>query len=486
MSAQPDGQGAVLETSAQRWSPAAFDDAVAQTQALLKQWGTRRLATQLDNGAAFLVLDEAARQLGLVHVPLPLFFTPEQLAHALSQAGVDTWVGAQAPAETAGMTSVRAHAQMLAGEPVVVSCLHSADAARRLPDPTSKITFTSGSTGAPKGVCLSAEAMDQVASSLAAALAPLGLRRHLSALPYAVLLENIAGWRLPRQLGATVVVRPLAQLGLGGAAQFDAARFDAAVRQSAPCSLILLPQMLRAWCAYLQARAQRSPPSLKFVAVGGAAVGAAWIDAAQALGMPVYEGYGLSEGASVQTLNVPGAQRVGSVGRALAHAQIRVASDGELWVRGALFNGYLGEDDRVAQWWPTGDVGRVDEDGFVYITGRKRNVLITAFGRNVSPEWVETTLCAQPAIAQAVVFGEGAATLSAVLWPASALVDRRALAAAVAAANAQLPDYARVGHWMVASVPFDSASGLATPNGRARREAVWQRFADALQPLTLS
>jgi len=478
--------GAVLETNAQRWSQAAFDDAVGQTQTLLKQWGTRRLATQLDNGAAFLVLDEAARQLGLVHVPLPLFFTPDQLAHALSRAGVDTWVGVHAPADRAGMTPLDVHTQMLAGERVVVSFLHGADAACQLPDRTSKITFTSGSTGAPKGVCLGAEAMDQVVRSLAGTLAPLGLRRHLSALPYAVLLENIAGWRAPRELGATVVVRPLAQLGLGGASQFDAARFDAAVRQIAPCSLILLPQMLRAWCVHLQTTAQRSPPSLKFVAVGGAAVGAAWIHAAQALGMPVYEGYGLSEGASVQTLNVPGAQRAGSVGRALAHAQIQVAPDGELLVRGALFSGYLGESDRVAHWWPTGDVGRVDDDGFVYVSGRKRHVLITAFGRNVSPEWVETTLCAQPAIAQAVVFGEGAARLWAVLWPASAQTDVQTMEVAVAAANAQLPDYARVDHWMIASVPFHAASGLATPNGRARREAVWQRFADAPRSLTLS
>ena len=85
-----------------------------------------------------------------------------------------------------------------------------------------------------------------------------------------------------------------------------------------PHSLILLPQMLRAWCGHLMQTGQRAPASLKLVAVGGAAVGAPLIRAAQALGIPACEGYGLSEGASVQTLNLPGAERPGSAGRAVA------------------------------------------------------------------------------------------------------------------------------------------------------------------------
>jgi long-chain acyl-CoA synthetase len=117
------------------------------------------------------------------------------------------------------------------------------------------------------------------------------------------------------------------------------------VREQQAESLILLPQMLRAWCGHLAASGQRAPASLKLVAVGGAAVGAPLVQAGAVLGMPVAEGYGLSEGASVQTLNLPGADRAacGSVGRVLPHARLRVAADGEIEVAGSLFLGYLGD-----------------------------------------------------------------------------------------------------------------------------------------------
>jgi long-subunit acyl-CoA synthetase (AMP-forming) len=273
---------------------------------------------------------------------------------------------------------------------------------------------------------------------------------------------------------------PLATLGLTGSSGFDAAVFDTAVRALQPHSLILLPQMLRAWCAFLARRGQRAPASLKLVAVGGAAVGAALVQGAGQLGIPVCEGYGLSEGASVQTLNLPGAQRAGSVGRLLPHARLRVAEDGELLVAGSLFSGYLGDTGPVPDWWPSGDLGHVDDDGFVHIAGRKKNVLITAFGRNVSPEWVETALRSDPAVLQAVVLGEGAPALGAVLWPTAAELDDAALQAAVDRANAGLPDYAQVRHWLRAKAPFDTRSGMATANGRPRRLAVAALHAELL------
>jgi long-subunit acyl-CoA synthetase (AMP-forming) len=275
-------------------------------------------------------------------------------------------------------------------------------------------------------------------------------------------------------------VLPLQRLGWSGSSQLDIARFDAVVREVRPHSLIVLPQMLHAWTAWLQQRGSRAPESLKLVAVGGAAVGARAIHAARALGLPACEGYGLSEGASVQTLNLPGADRPGSVGRALPHAQLRVADDGELLVAGALFAGYLGGSGAVPPWWPTGDLARIDDDGFVHVVGRKKHVLITAYGRNISPEWVETALRGEPALAQAVVFGDGEPALSAVLWPRHADVPDADLQHAVQAANAALPDYARVQRWVRARAAFSAESGMATSNGRPQRAAIWQRHADAL------
>ena len=477
------GARPALDDGRRAWSPAELDAAVAQAAAGLRQAGARVLATVLDNGAAFVVLDEAAAQAGLVHVPLPLFFSADQMRHALQVAGVDCLV--TAPTWAARWPVLPWQPVEIAGEVLMQARLPARPAA--LPPGTAKITFTSGTTGAPKGVCLSGPALDAVAAGLVQALAPLGIERHLNALPFAVLLENIAGVMAPRRHGATLLARPLAELGLEGSSRFDTARFHAAVAQAQPHSLILLPQMLRAWCGHLARHGLRAPGSLKIVAVGGAAVGEALIRAAQSLGIPACEGYGLSEGASVQTLNLPGAQRPGSAGRPLPHARVRVNDHGGIEIAGALFSAYLdgaGQAAPVPAWWPTGDLGHVDEDGFLHVRGRRKHVLITAFGRNVSPEWVETALRGQPAIAQAVVLGDGQPALSAVLWPLSSDVSHAApdtaLQAAVDAANAGLPDYARIGRWVRARAPFDAASGFATANGRPQRAAILAAHADAL------
>jgi long-subunit acyl-CoA synthetase (AMP-forming) len=209
-------------------------------------------------------------------------------------------------------------------------------------------------------------------------------------------------------------------------------------------------------------------------------VGAKLVLAARALGIPAHEGYGLSEGASVQTLNLPGADRPGSAGRALPHAQLRVAADGEIEIRGSLFGGYLGDLAEPPAWWPTGDLGTIDADGFLHISGRKKHLLITAFGRNVSPEWVESALRSENAVAQAVVFGDAQPELSAVLWPVRPDATDTALQAAVDAANAALPDYARVRRWVRGRFDFNAASGMATGNGRPQRAAILQAHIDAL------
>ena len=444
---------------------AAWDTEVAALAEALHAARVRVLASLLDNGRHWAVVDAAARRAGVVHVPLPTFFTAAQRAHALAAAGADALcaepaLAAPGAALELGAVGLGLGWRRLPAVPVA------------LPAGTAKITFTSGTTGTPKGVCLGGAAMDAVAAGIGEATAALGIERHLSALPYAVLLENLAGLMAPLARGATCIALPLAEVGLSGSSSFDPARLQAACEAHQPHSLILLPQMLRLWAGWLAAHGRRAPDSLKLVAVGGAAVGAPLLAVARAVGIPAYEGYGLSEGVSVQTLNLPGADRPGSAGRPLPHARLRIAADGEIEVGGVLHLGYLGSDEPVPAWWPSGDLGSVDADGYLHVRGRKKQVLITAYGRNVSPEWVECALQASPAIAQAVVFGDGEPQLSAVLWPARAELPDAALQAAVDAANATLPDYARIGAWQRSPHPFSVASGLATANGRPRRDAI--------------
>ena len=413
----------------------------------------RVLGLLADNGADWVVADLAAQKAGIVLVPLPAFFTETQVAYAVSSSGMDSLIGPAVPGfrragELEGLPFHRREAQ-----------------AAQLPPGTAKITYTSGTTGAPKGVPLSAAQQSAVAAALAEATAPLGLRRHLCLLPLAVLLENVAGVSAPLAAHMEICVPPLAELGVRGSSSFDARACLAALARWQPDSVILLPQMLAALCAVLEAGVP-APASLKLAAVGGAKVSPALVARARALGLPAYEGYGLSECASVVSLNLPGAERAGSVGRPLRHARVRIE-----------------EDEIVVNQTRTGDLGRLDADGFLYVEGRRKHVLITSYGRNVSPEWPEAELLAGRAIAQAAVFGEARARLCALLVPAPG-ASREAVDAQVRAANGRLPDYARIGAWLRADQPFTPQNGFATANGRARRDALWRAYGERLDAVS--
>ena len=174
---------------------------------------------------------------------------------------------------------------------------------------------------------------------------------------------------------------------------------------------------------------------------------ASLIVAARRGGLPVYEGYGLSECASVVSLNTPGADRPGTAGRPLPHLRLGVR-DGELTVSGSSFLGYLGAPD---SWRPervrTGDLGALDADGFVQVQGRRDNLIVTSFGRNLSPEWVEAELLAGPLLGQAVLFGSARPHCVALLWPRDTGTPDAAIDDWLAAVNARLPDYARIHAW---------------------------------------
>jgi long-subunit acyl-CoA synthetase (AMP-forming) len=444
----------------------------------LSSLNARALGLLADNGPDWLVADFAAQLAAIPLVPLPLFFTRDQMRAALEGAGVDLLL-----TDRPDLAGELGYA--LARPPVAGALLAFSPAGRQprgeaLQAGTGKVTFTSGTTGRPKGVCLSNGHAWRVAGALAQALESVAPRRHLCALPLPVLLENIAGGYVSWLTGATLLVPPLASLGLAGSSGLDVAAFAAAVERWQPHSLILLPQMLKAWVAALES-GLAAPRSLRFVAVGGGKVATATLERARELGLPVYEGYGLSECASVVALNLPGADRPGTVGRPLSHATLGLSADGEILVAGERFLGYLGGGDAPARGpLATGDLGTVDADGFVTITGRRKNIYITSFGRNVSPEWPEAELAAEPAIAQAAVFGEAEPQSRAVIVPSAADVADDALAAAVRRANGRLPDYARIARWVRAASPFTAANGLATANGRPRREAIRELHAVAL------
>lgn len=430
----------------------------------LRTTGCRRIAIALDNGPDWALWDLAVLQSGLVCVPLPAFFSPAQLAHVLDSAGIDTLiVDDSSTFQHAGFGSA---ASQLARRAV--------ECPPELPPGTLKITYTSGTTGQPKGVCLGAEAQLAVANSLWLASQPCSIQRHLCVLPLATLLENIAGLYAPMMAGALVELMPMAEIGFAGASQFDVQRFLPVLQRSQPNSLILVPQLLQMLVSAAE-RGAALPASLRFVAVGGGRVSARLLHRAEALRLPVFEGYGLSECASVVCLNRPAQRRIGTVGHPLPHAEVHIGEAGQVLVRGPHMLGYLGEAAPAGEFLDTGDLGHF-EDGFLVLHGRSKHQFVTAYGRNVNPEWIEAELVQQLPIAQAWLYGEALPLNVAVLVPRHDDIHESVLEAVVAAVNRDLPDYARVHHWLLADEPFSAANGLATANGRLRRAALLNRY----------
>lgn len=462
-----------LSNGARTWSCAELDGEVEEAAGRLAACladapAMRPVALALDNGPAWVVLDLALIRLGRPSLPLPPFFTPEQRQHALADAGAVLLVSPPA-AGAAPIVNV-------AGQAVAVQRL--AVPPRPLHSGTAKITYTSGSTGTPKGVCLSQVQMEAVAGSLVETIGADYAGRHLAVLPLGVLLENVAGLYPTLIAGGCYDVRPLAELGFAPGERPDLVRLADVAEQAGAASLILVPELLRGLMAVLATQGRRLP-ALRLVAVGGAKVAPQLIAGARRLGLPAYEGYGLSECGSVVALNTPHADRPGTVGRVLPHLTVRLDADGEILVGPTPFLGYVGGPPQTGDW-RTGDLGRLDADGWLSLTGRKSNILINAYGRNISPEWVESELLAEPEIGQAAVFGEAATELSALIVPSRADVTPAALGEAVARVNARLPDYARVGRWRPRA-PFDVASGEVTANGRPRRHVLQTTHSDFLQ-----
>ena len=450
--------------------------AVIATAAALKDRGIGTLGLLLDNGPAWVIMDLAALHAGIRVVPLPTFFSREQTAHVIRDAGIDALCTDNEQAH-----GWQGFAQQRSPVPnTMLLQATRAAATDTFPAGTAKVTFTSGTTGQPKGVCLDTAAMCSVAQSIVTATADLGIEKHLCLLPLALLLENITGVYAPLLAGATVILPSSHERGLQGSQQLDIGQLFTCLDTWRPHSLVVVPQILKA-LTIAATRGMPLPDSLRFVAVGGARVSPELLDEARQAGIPAYEGYGLSECCSVVTLNRPGENRAGSVGKPLPHASVRIAADGELHVSGATLLGYAGQSSPADDWFATGDLGFIDADGFLHLTGRKRNAFITAYGRNVNPEWPESEVSRFPEIAQAIVFGEAREHNVAIIQPALANITDKLINTCVGAANELLPDYARIHAWVRADAAFSEENGMLTASGKPRRDAVWAHYRSRLK-----
>jgi long-subunit acyl-CoA synthetase (AMP-forming) len=463
------------ETATVYWTFAELLQHVERAAEHLRAQDVRVIALAADNGPEWIVCDLAAHLAGVTVVPLPPFFSQQQVQHAIVNGEVDAVV-CDVKAESVFEKLITGNRSRLT-ESLYVLRLRDGKAGKRVPVP-AKISYTSGTTGSPKGVKLSWEAQNRVANSLVSVTESLSLTRHTCILPFSVLLENVAGVYAPLIAGASVVCPSLADTGIAMSGSVDGARLLDMLARTKAESVIVLPQILAAMVA-----AQREtavPVQLRFVAVGGARTPETLIAAARALGFPVYEGYGLTECCSVVCMNTPSDDSPGSVGKPLPHAHLRLLDDGEIVVEGTVFDGYTGDEEGGSREVRTGDIGFMDANGFLHVRGRKRNVFVTSFGRNISPEWPEAALCASPAIVQAVVFGENRPWNIAIVTPQTDATTAGQIDAAIVAANEALPQYARIAGWIKADEAFSVANGMLTANGRIRRAQIFKHYCDQI------
>jgi len=477
-------QAIALQGNTTGISYASLKSEIAATQSCMKKNKLRRIGLLMDNGPAWAVVDLAAMTNKTVVVPLAGFFSDEQLSHVIKSASLDTII-TDNPARLVNLlpeARLRPRARIAGQNIWHLSLPESIQQA--LPEGTVKITFTSGTTGAPKGVCLTQHTIINVALSLSNITTVNDNDRHVCLLPMSVLLENVAGLYAALLRGVPCILPSLSELGTTGSRTLDFIKLFSLVRQQKATSIILIPELLQALLAVVENGIQL--PDLRFIAVGGASVSPSLLEKAQALGLPVYEGYGLSECASVVAVNTPDAMRRGSVGKPLPHVHVTIAPDNEIMVAGPSYAGYLNDKPgNNAGLLPTGDLGYIDDDGYLYVTGRKKNLFITSFGRNVSPEWIEREIQAQPVIEQTVVYGESRPWNVAIIVPRDNASSQQ-IDAAIKRVNYKLPDYAQISQWLLASEPFTPANGQYTVNGRPRRDVIWSTYARQIDQLYTS
>lgn len=341
----------------------ALKEAVTHLATWIINNNVSSIAIAFDNSFAWVVADLACQEAQVCCVPIPLFFSETQQRHVIEESQCECLLSSGTltlfPAAKKETLSDSLNITGYTLTPFATSV--------NMPKDTNKITFTSGSTGTPKGVCLSSESQWQVAKSIDSAFQQDEVN-HLCILPLSTLLENIAGIYAPLLHGGTVQLASASARGFEGSRLVNPQALLKLIDSVQPTSIILVPELLM---VLLEAcsKGWLPPTSLSFIAVGGAHVSPFLLTEARARGLPVYEGYGLSEAVSVSTLNTPNCNVPGSAGKALGHNTLYI-DKGEVVVAGNHFLGYLNQPE---SFYPpevrTGDLGVIN-DGVLTSTSR--------------------------------------------------------------------------------------------------------------------
>jgi long-chain acyl-CoA synthetase len=253
---------------------------------------------------------------------------------------------------------------------------------------------------------------------------------------------------------------------------------------------------------------------IQFFISGGAALANEIEEFFWSVGIPIYEGYGLSETSPVITLNGPGNARLGTVGRRIGDQEIRIAQDGEILVRGSnVMKGYYHMERETAEaftegWFHTGDIGKVDSDGFLKITDRKKDLIITSSGKNVAPQSIENQIKVIPYFENVIVVGEGRSFICALIVPnyhalavfarahkiafenPRQLIDSPQIydlaMAEIASRTKDLAPFEKIRKIAFVEQDFTIAGGELTPTMKIRRSAIEKKYKSVIDQLYAS
>lgn len=526
-----------------------------------------RVAIFATNRPEWTVADLATLLIGGVVVPVYQTSTARQARHVLGDAGVSvafvggaaeldkvaevraelpalrTVIGFEEVAGAEGRTEgYVAWRELVAQQPVKDPALENRMAAVTGSD-LATIIYTSGTTGDPRGVMLTHEAFCFEIEAVRELFEIAPTDQSLCFLPLAHALERAWTFVVLRSgalntylADATKVAEmlPLAKPSLLVSVPRLYERVYAIARQRAAS-----PAKRRVfdWAIKVGARAQAAgelTPRLRaelrladklvlsgirtalggqkrVLASGGAPLRAEIEEFFHAAGLLICQGYGLTEAAPLISFNSPQAFRFGTVGRVVAGGEVRIAEDGEICYRGPnVMNGYWNRPDATAEtlidgWLHTGDIGGVDDDGFLTITDRKKDLLVTEGGKNIAPGPIEGELAADPLVEHAVLLGDGRPCVVALLRPSLEEARDWAAAAGVSAASDDelvahpelraelkrradavsdgLPHQEKIRAVAVITEELTMADGLLTPTLKVRRRAVEQRYAAQVEEL---
>jgi long-chain acyl-CoA synthetase len=402
------------------------------------------------------------------------------------------------------------------------------------PDDTCCFIYTSGTGGRPKGVMLTHRSIqaniDGVINLLEEDDVAAG-QRFLSFLPLSHSYEHTAGLHLPIQMESEIyycvsadkIVNDLAEVrptlmtavprlyealydrvtsgvkAKGGVAEKLFNRTVALGRKRLESRLNPIEMLIDKGLDVLVRRKVRSRfgGRLQYFISGGSPLNPEIGSFFLALGVGILQGYGQTEASPVISVNRPSKVKIETVGPAVEGVEIRISPEGEILVRGdLLMKGYWQDDAATATaivdgWLHTGDLGSIDADGYITISGRAKDIIVNSGGDNIAPSRIEACLSIQPEIEQVSVFGDSKPWLAAVIVPAPSLLEvmengedvRTEIAQAVERANQNLSRIERVRHFILADEPFSVNNSQLTATMKPRRHIIKDVYGKRLDGL---